>query len=455
MRSARGLLLLLAAIAAGSCSSVDPLAPMRAAFAAGDYPAAESTLRAVREDDRKNAHLYDLELGMLRQAQTDPVSAVEALRQARDGLDSHAAGSFADWAGSTFLDDRSRVYPGADYEHVMVRALLGLFDLMAGGKDAYAYGLQVLEKQQEIIRTFEPVDGENPKQDYRLVAFGNYLRAIISEADPRGRHEAKREFAKVRELAPDFAPGEEDLKRAQAGRFAPAGYGVVHVIALVGRGPFRVEVEEPVTQDIINLAQLVFSVKHSQPFVPSFVPVPIPALAFHQDNPDTVEVQIDGVPDGPTTILTDVERAAEAEFAAMRRYIIARAVVRRVLKVGVATATKAIVGHNRRKKRRHERLETGLIQVGIDLLGNLWAATERADLRCWSLLPASIQVRRIELPAGEHRVGVVPWRGAGPAGPERSVRVRVLPGYNTYVTAFVPTVGAGAPPMTSRPIDPK
>ena len=42
--------------------------------------------------------------------------------------------------------------------------------------------------------------------------------------------------------------------------------------------------------------------------------------------------------------------------------------------------------------------------LGVDLLGVAWEASERADTRCWALLPDQIQVLRVELPAGQQRV---------------------------------------------------
>ena len=95
-------------------------------------------------------------------------------RRARDGLDEHATGSYTEWASATFLDDRWRTYTAADYEHVLVRAVLAAVDLMAGGHDAYAYGFQVLEKQQELIRgffPFAPPDALERTKDRRVTQF--------------------------------------------------------------------------------------------------------------------------------------------------------------------------------------------------------------------------------------------------------------------------------------------
>ena len=67
------------------------------------------------------------------------------------------------------------------------------------------------------------------------------------------------------------------------------------------------------------------------------------------------------------------------------------------------------------------------------------------------MLPASIQVLRLELPEGVHDLAIRPLHGGQLTGEERSVRVQVVAGYNTYVSALVPTLAGGPPPMTSRP----
>lgn len=436
---------LLVALALAACAS-DPMRAARLAFNRGDYETALGELRALQRDDSSNSHLFGLELGVVLQALGDPKAGIAELREARDKMNELAAGNYTDWVASVFLDDRSRTWPGADYEHVMVRAVLALQDLVSGGHDAYAYAFQVLEQQEEIIRTFDPKERPSPKQAYKLVAFGNYLRAIINEQDPRGRSEAQREFAKVLELAPYFHYAKQDLQRATTGLFAAPGHGVVQILAMVGQAPHRVELKERATRDALMIAQLIWSYNRKRPFVPNIVPLPIPGLAFRDDNPDAVRVYADGVEVGTTATVTDVEATAKAEFDAMRPWALARAVIRRLLKTAVVEVGKEVVEHN---EGRH-RNRSDAIAIGLDILGNLWAASEGADLRCWNLLPATFQVLRVELPEGEHDITLRGMRDGHVVGEEQTVRVRVIAGYNTYVSGLVPTLRGGPAPLTSR-----
>jgi hypothetical protein len=70
----------------------------------------------------------------------------------------------------------------------------------------------------------------------------------------------------------------------------------------------------------------------------------------------------------------------------------------------------------------------------MDVGGIVWEAAESADTRCWGLLPDRIQVLRLELPPGEHVVGLRADAGfVPPAENQRSVRI--ADGRNTYVLA--------------------
>lgn len=74
----------------------------------------------------------------------------------------------------------------------------------------------------------------------------------------------------------------------------------------------------------------------------------------------------------------------------------------------------------------------------MDVAGVAWEATEKADTRCWGLLPDRIQVLRIELPAGRHSLTLQPAAAHGPVGSTATVMVDVPDGRNAYVLANFP-----------------
>ena len=74
---------------------------------------------------------------------------------------------------------------------------------------------------------------------------------------------------------------------------------------------------------------------------------------------------------------------------------------------------------------------------------------EKADLRCWSLLPASFQARRVELPEGVHSISLRAGKKGVATGAAQQVKVHVKDGYNTYVVAVFPSTDGPACVLSS------
>ena len=79
-----------------------------------------------------------------------------------------------------------------------------------------------------------------------------------------------------------------------------------------------------------------------------------------------------------------------------------------------------------------------LANLALNLAGIAWEASEAPDTRCWGLLPDSIQVLRIELPAGEHDVVLKPADSRGPFGEPAVASVQIEEGRNSYLLANFP-----------------
>jgi len=176
-RPALVLAIALALVTATGCAS-DPMLEVRASYARGDYATARERLVELQRSSADDP-VFALERGVVELTVGDPEAAEQALRFARDRLDDLSNNDAADWFAAMLTDDTAFEYQAADYEQVLVRAMLAVSNLMRDGVDAAAYGQQVLERQREIMDAFEDQDGVNPKQNYKLVAFGSYLRGII------------------------------------------------------------------------------------------------------------------------------------------------------------------------------------------------------------------------------------------------------------------------------------
>jgi hypothetical protein len=179
----------------------------------------------------------------------------------------------------------------------------------------------------------------------------------------------------------------------------------------------------------------------SRPTLPDFAPVMIPYIVRSMETQTALSVSVDGKWNGWTATLTDISKMAVEQFEAVQPQIIARAVVRRALKKGIVYGTKEATDANT------------WVGLAMDVGGMIWESMETADTRCWNLLPAEIQVTRLEVPAGEHRLtlqplsrtysllsrGYVTSQSSVRIGSARSKTIVVEPGRNTYVLANFPT----------------
>jgi hypothetical protein len=164
---------------------------------------------------------------------------------------------------------------------------------------------------------------------------------------------------------------------------------------------------------------------HSVP--PTIAPVKIPEVVVPPATVDGVEVIADGGLATHTETITDVGRLAIQQADATRDHVLARAIARRVVKKSAVYGAKSALD-----------VESPWTELAFDAAGVVWEATETADTRSWGLLPAQIQVARVELPAGDHRLALRPLRHGRPVGNPHARNVRVEDGRNTYVLAYFP-----------------
>jgi hypothetical protein len=143
-----------------------------------------------------------------------------------------------------------------------------------------------------------------------------------------------------------------------------------------------------------------------------------------------VALAVNGQPRGVTETLTDVSLMARQQCDALLTRTVARAVARRVVKMGVVYTGKEAAG----------LAKNDVANLAFDVAGIAWQATESADTRCWGLLPDKIQVLRVELPEGDHELSLAAVSTARrPLGPAARQRVRIDNGRNTYALAMFPS----------------
>jgi len=378
-------------------------------------------------DSSKDVANLDRSIVLLANGQAE--ESERLLREVRDHFEVLEEKRLVDQGVSLLTDDTRQPYAGEDYEKVLIRVFLALANLMRGGDDVEAYALQVMDKQQQIIDAAVDEEGKNPKGAYQQVALGAYLRGVLREQTHTDYDDAARAFEAVTVWQPDFAPGKSDLERVTRGRHSQQGNGVVHLVALVGRGPQKIEVAEVPTSQAMLIADQVFSIFGNQTVPPTLAPIKVPKVIARQNMIDGVGVRVARSIVGRSQPITHVTRMAMAQAEAMHDYTLGTAVARRAIKKGMIYGAKEFAGVQK----------GSLIGLGVDLAGVAYEAAEHADTRSWSLLPDSIQVMRLELPAGQHSMGLAPLDRAGrPCGPEVQCKVTITDGRNTYVLANFP-----------------
>lgn len=398
----------------------------RREFYQGDLTAAHLRLSEEIERKKKDVEVLKLDQAMVELLQGHPLEAERLLLESRDLLESHEQRDLGESAMTWLADDTKRAYEGEDYEKVLVRVFLALSNLMDDGADVTAYAFQINDKQQQIIESAADPDGENPKASYNQVAIGPYLYGVIRESTYNNYDDARRGYERVVEWAPDFGPGPIDLERAVSGVHSQPGNGVVYVIGLVGRGPFKVEREEIPTSQAMLVADRILSAVGDHSLTPTIAPIKIPAIYVPANPLDRLALFWNDRLLGQTEVITDVGQLACDQYQAIMPLVMGKAIARRAVKKAALYAAKSATGTQ------------GIGELAIDLVGIAWEASEAADTRCWGLLPETIQVLRVELPAGHHRLGIQPRLGDRAVGQQDLFEVQVIEGRNTYVMLHYP-----------------
>jgi hypothetical protein len=440
-RSLTTLSVVLSLATAGCMSHTLRLQGVRTAFHRGDIDAARRLLDEDAGATSRDADLVALDRAMVALADDDPAEAERLLRRSRDRFDHLAQADAAETGLALVSDDTATAYSGDDHERVLLRGMLAIANLVQDGDDADAYSLQVVEEQGRIVAAAANPDGTNPKAAYGQVALAPYLRGVFREATHRDYDDASRHFAIVTAWQPDFRPGPEHLARARQGVHSTKGHGIVHVIAAVGHGPVKVEAAEIPSTASLAIASGLLGGSQAALLPPVVAPIVVPRVVSVPGSVATVRVTPHARPTSGacTETITNVSTMAKDQCDAMLPDTVARAIVRRSMKQAAIVAARETLGG-----------AGSLPAVAVDLAGIAWQASERADTRSWSLLPDTIQVARLELPAGDQAIAIEPLdHKGGRIGRSVSVPVTVRDGRDTFVFVQSPDAGIVGTPLVS------
>ena len=424
---------------AGCSTHAQRLQQPRQLFYDNQLESAHEKLAKLAEKKRsRDATVVNLDLAMTELLQGDPASAERRLREVRDRWDHLEQNSPVESATSMMTDDQSRAYSGEDYEKLLVRTFLSITSLMQDGVDAESYALQLLDKHEKLqIRASERW-GENAKNAYAPPAIGFYLRGLLRESTHSNYDDALRAYELTQQYLPDPSFVAKDLERVSQGVHSQRGHGVLYVFAMVGRGPYKVEVAEQATSDALLIADRIVSAVGQYSVPPTLAPIKIPRLASPPKQFDVVAVSVGQQVAGFTLPLADLDHLAHQTYDAKLPEVMARAVSRRVIKKSAVYIAK-------------DQLHAApLASLGMDAVGVAWEATESADTRCWGLLPREIQVLRLELPVGQHTIAFQPAANGRLVGRPAAKQVDIVDGRNSFVLSYWPDLEPIGEILSSR-----
>ncbi len=417
-----------------------PAAPLPAhdrscaeSFVNGDVATARQSLLRISESRSRFADVASLDLAIADFAAGDAESAERRLRELRDHFDRQTAIAPLSEAVSLIADDTARRFRPAGYEQVMIRAMLAVCSLASDGMDAESYALQATIKQSELAESATQRGIANAADVYQPIAIAPYVRGMLREATHHDYDDATKAYQLVSSFQPQFAPAADDIARASGGTHSSPGHGVLYVIGCVGRGPLLESADAPTTSTALSIASSVLNAETNQGkqgesdlVLPNIASVKVPRVVIPPVDVAALGVRIDYQLYGATQTLTDVGQLATRQIEAEMPWTIARAVIRRTTKeLAVTKATDTL----------------GLTGTAGSLFhfaaASSWSGIEKADTRCWGMLPREIQVFRGELPVGTHHVALEPLDVTGAAIQQgAATTVDIVDGRNHYLIAF-------------------
>lgn len=398
----------------------------QSAYYSGHFADAREHLARSIKKERHQRDVAKLELAMVELAAGNPAAAESLFRECRQVFDARDTWTATPTPRSLMTDDRDRPYDTAGYEDVMIRSLLAITSLMNDSGDAEAYAIQAQMCQTELVQNAEARGLENLGEIFQPLALSPYLRGVVRESTHHDYDDAQRAYELVSQWQPDFRPINEDILRATHGAHSPPGYGVVYVFAFVGKGPIRVEERAEATGSALLIADRIAAASTDLAIPPTLAPVPIPAINVPFAATHTVAVAVNEQAVGVTHRITDVGQLAARQVQAELPWVIARGVLRRASKKALVAGTVNLLAKDNQ-----------WLEFGGAMAGSIWEATEKADTRCWSLLPREIQVLRVELPRGSHQL-TFSAVGPGTLPNHSTATLNVHDGKNSYVLVVAP-----------------
>jgi uncharacterized protein len=428
MKSIRGIAATATLALAVACAgpSREHRLTLNASLANRNWSAAVQQLESTKSSyGDKNAVLYWLDEGEVLQEGGRYAESDQTLDLAEQRLDELYTQSISKAAGTFLLNDNTDDYRGEPHERSLLHILRALNHAYLGSTDE-----AVVESRKVSAFLADLTTHVSQRYVYRDDAFAEYLSALLFEDAGRG------DDARISYQAAHAAYGWYVSAYGtpepvfDVGKPAP-GEGEIVFLHYVGVAPRR---ESRSIQVAWNDAVAAISSTHddedgakamqaiSAGLSGNAITVAFPEYVQDDFRISDSEIDVAGrrVHSQLVEDISAISRQALADrTTAIRSRAIARATIKFVLAKIAEEETKKQAGQ-------------GWGMLAGFVARTVSAATEIADTRCWSTLPAQIRMARVRAPAGRQVIEVKYFSDQGVVQTE-TLDVDVKPGKRTYV----------------------
>ena len=369
-------------------------------FRSGRYEEAAKRLHAGVESEGENGRdllLFLLDEGLALHAAGKYAESNQVFLKADKIAEIKDYTSLSTEGATLLTSDNIKDYKGEDFEKVLINTYLSMnYALMGDYEDAIVEARRVNRKLYLMV-----TDGQ---RKYKQNAFARYLSAVLYEADGNF-NDAYIDYKSAYEIQPEIPGISRNLWRMA---------WLLHERDEMDRWDEEFKLtagEHEAAKDldprrgkgeiIVIYENGIAPVKKANPqftSVPKFYPRYNPVAE--------AKVTVDGHEFGDTRMLHDIEATAIENLDEKYGGLVAKKIA--------GVVAKEVVAHQIAR-------QTNSPLAGL-IAEIAFFASDQADVRSWNLLPHDLQILRIPVDEGTHKVTIAPV-GAGMSLPERSVAV--------------------------------
>ncbi len=403
-------------------------------LAASNYAGARAEIEKAKttEYNAKNAVLYYLDLGMVLHDSGEYRGSDASFANAEGQMEELFTKSVSRRAGTFLLNDNTTKYPGEVFERALMNVFRALNYLYLGVSDE---ALVEARKVTAYLGRFH--DFMEGKSGYKDSAFAEYLSAMLFEQDGR-QDDARIAYNAADEAygwyASDYGTPKPRFEVPAYAGLEAEGLGEIVFLHYDGVAPIKVSRTFQVAWNEAVLAVNQSGEKDADSErVQNALRAGVIGNAITVSYPEYVQppYNITGsrLADGPaqadSQLMEDVSAIARKVLEDRNSAVKLRAIARATIKYILARSASEEV---------EKRAGAGFGLLARIVTNATSAATEVADTRGWTTLPAQIRMARLAVPPGKRDVSVTFYgRGGEPEGGYIFKDVEVQKGRRTYL----------------------